>query len=166
MFPNEILSFHSRVTIKELKAFLGRVNCKMSTAKLLEHFNEIDVRKRGELRFDDFSHLFQKLLVTQNVRTESVIEFSFCSTALLSPQTLQECYNCFEDFPYSKDNETVQLQSFQSFLIKDQNDPLGKEDRMVSTFLRDFVQDPLRDVQEPYLTIPEVFFMPRAKKTT
>lgn len=55
------------VTIKELKAFLGRVNCKMSTAKLLEHFNEIDVRKRGELRFDDFSHLFQKLLVTQNV---------------------------------------------------------------------------------------------------
>ncbi|XP_037042281.1 1-phosphatidylinositol 4,5-bisphosphate phosphodiesterase gamma-1 [Bradysia coprophila] len=123
------------VTIKELKAFLGRVNCKMSTAKLLEHFNEIDVRKRGELRFDDFSHLFQKLLVTQN--------------------TLQECYNCFEGFPYSKDNETVQLQSFQTFLVKDQNDPLGKDDRMVSTFLRDFVQDPLRDVQEPYLTIPE-----------
>lgn len=57
------------VTIKELKSFLGRVNCKMSTAKLLEHFNEIDVRKRGELRFDDFSHLFQKLLVTQNVMT-------------------------------------------------------------------------------------------------
>ncbi|KAJ6646988.1 1-phosphatidylinositol 4,5-bisphosphate phosphodiesterase gamma-1 [Pseudolycoriella hygida] len=123
------------VTIKELKSFLGRVNCRMNTAKLLEHFNEIDVRKRGELRFDDFSHLFQKLLVTQN--------------------TIQECYSCFEGFPYSKDNETVQLQNFQSFLTKDQDDPLGKDDRVVATFLRDFVQDPLRDVQEPYLTIPE-----------
>lgn len=71
-------------------------------------------------------------------------------------QTIQECYNCFEGFPYSKDNETVQLQDFQSFLTSDQDDPLGKDDRAVSTFLRDFVQDPLRDVQEPYLTIPEV----------
>lgn len=71
-------------------------------------------------------------------------------------QTIQECYNCFEGFPYSKDNETVQLQNFQQFLINDQNDPLGKDDRVVSNFLRDFVQDPLRDVQEPYLTIPEV----------
>lgn len=34
----------------------------MNTAKLLEHFNEIDVRKRGELRFDDFSRLYMKLL--------------------------------------------------------------------------------------------------------
>lgn len=64
---NNFFLFVCRVTIKELKSFLGRVNCKMNTAKLLEHFNEIDVRKRGELRFDDFSHLFQKLLVTQNV---------------------------------------------------------------------------------------------------
>lgn len=71
-------------------------------------------------------------------------------------QTIQECYSCFEGFPYSKDGETVQLQNFQSFLTNDQDDPLGKDDRVVSNFLRDFVQDPLRDVQEPYLTIPEV----------
>lgn len=131
----------------------------MSTAKLLEHFNEIDVRKRGELRFDDFSHLFQKLLVTQNVTNNCIqcIRKVFNYSPLLSHlQTIQECYSCFDGFPYSKDNETVQLQNFQSFLINDQNDQNGKDDRVVSTFLRDFVQDPLRDVQEPYLTIPEV----------
>lgn len=50
--------------MKELKSFLSRVNCKMGTANLLEHFNEIDVRQRGELRFDDFLRLYQKLLVT------------------------------------------------------------------------------------------------------
>lgn len=52
-----------RITLKELKSFLSRVNCKISTQKLLEHFNEIDVRSLGELRFDDFSRLYQKLLV-------------------------------------------------------------------------------------------------------
>lgn len=53
--------------MKELKSFLSRVNCKISTQKLLEHFNEIDVRSRGELRFDDFSRLYQKLLVLSAV---------------------------------------------------------------------------------------------------
>lgn len=53
--------------MKELKSFLSRVNCKMGTAKLLEHFNDIDIRQRGELRFDDFLRLYQKLLVTPMV---------------------------------------------------------------------------------------------------
>lgn len=50
----------------------------------------------------------------------------------------------------------MQIQNFQLFLTNDQDDPTGRDDKVVSTFLRDFVQDPLRDVQEPYLTIPEV----------
>lgn len=53
--------------MKELKSFLSRVNCKIATAKLLEHFNEVDVRQRGELRFDDFLRLYQKLLVANTV---------------------------------------------------------------------------------------------------
>lgn len=39
----------------------------MNTAKLSEHFNEIDNRRRGELTFDDFSKLYKKLLFTPNV---------------------------------------------------------------------------------------------------
>lgn len=54
--------------MKELKSFLSRVNCKIATAKLLEHFNEVDVRQRGELRFDDFLRLYQKLLVSNTVK--------------------------------------------------------------------------------------------------
>lgn len=54
--------------MKELKSFLSRVNCKMGTAKLLDHFNYIDIRQRGELRFDDFLRLYQRLLVAPTVR--------------------------------------------------------------------------------------------------
>lgn len=39
----------------------------MNTAKLLEYFEDIDTRGRGELRFDDFSRLYQKLLITPTV---------------------------------------------------------------------------------------------------
>lgn len=53
----------------------------MSTAKLLEHFNEIDKNNRGELRFDDFSNLFQKLLVTQNVTIEFFLVAKFVISA-------------------------------------------------------------------------------------
>lgn len=63
------------VTMKELKSFLSRVNCKMGTAKLLEHFNVIDVRQRGELRFDDFLRLYQKLLVTPTVSIYQLINY-------------------------------------------------------------------------------------------
>lgn len=62
---NSLLTGYSfnfyRITIKELKSFLSRVNCKITTQKLLEYFNEIDVKSRGELRFDDFARLYQKL---------------------------------------------------------------------------------------------------------
>lgn len=57
----------ARITMKELKSFLSRVNCKIATAILLEQFNEVDVRQRGELRFDDFLRLYQKLLVANTV---------------------------------------------------------------------------------------------------
>lgn len=53
--------------MKELKSFLSRVNYKISTQKLLDHFNEIDVKSRGELRFDDFSRLYQRLLMQGTV---------------------------------------------------------------------------------------------------
>lgn len=62
--------------MKELKSFLSRVNCKITTQKLLEHFNEIDVRNRGELRFDDFARLYQKLLLLSAVRIHLLIKFT------------------------------------------------------------------------------------------
>lgn len=65
-----------RITIKEFKSFLSRVNCKITTQKLLEYFNEIDVKSRGELRFDDFARLYQKLF--QQTRVSFNVRKSCC----------------------------------------------------------------------------------------
>lgn len=56
-----------RVTLKDVKAFLPRVNCKIATNKLREVFQEVDTKNRTELGFDDFVTLYHKLMFDTNV---------------------------------------------------------------------------------------------------
>lgn len=56
-----------RVNLKDLKSFLPRINYKIRTSKLGEVFNEVDTKRRAEIGFDDFTLLYQKLLVEENV---------------------------------------------------------------------------------------------------
>lgn len=58
-------------------------------------------------------------------------------------------------YAYSENGRQVSLQEFQSFLVSEQKDEMANDERKVSVFIRDFLKDPQRDVQEPYFTIPE-----------
>jgi hypothetical protein len=55
------------VNLKDIKTFLPRVNCKMSTNKLREHFQEVDTRKTNELAFDEFSILYNRIMFDEQV---------------------------------------------------------------------------------------------------
>ncbi|XP_011187776.2 1-phosphatidylinositol 4,5-bisphosphate phosphodiesterase gamma-1 [Zeugodacus cucurbitae] len=125
-----------QVTVKDFKSFLASISCKMTTSKLMECFSEDDARRKNDLRFDDFSRLYRKFLMPNNF-----LEEMFYST----PGT----------FAYSKDGETVTLREFQTFLMQEQHEIMGRDDASVSNFIRDFLQDVERDVQEPYFTISE-----------
>ncbi|XP_053689407.1 1-phosphatidylinositol 4,5-bisphosphate phosphodiesterase gamma-1 isoform X2 [Sabethes cyaneus] len=118
------------VSLKEVKSFLPKVNCKITTAKLNEIFNEVDTRRRIELGFDDFVRLYQKLMTAPN----SIHEY-------------------IESNMLHSQNEIVTLQEFQNFLNEVQNESLIAE--AVSNVIREYVQDPVRDVQEPYMKIQE-----------
>lgn len=76
-----ILRHFSRITLKEVKAFLPKINCKISTSKLRDIFQEVDANKRGEISFDDFSTLYHKLIFDENVSV-SVIGSSIHTTNL------------------------------------------------------------------------------------
>lgn len=73
--------FFCRITLKDLKAFLPRVNCKISTNKLRELFQEVDVWKRNELGFDDFAQLYHKLMfddsVSKTLNSLSLYEYMY-----------------------------------------------------------------------------------------
>ncbi|XP_043670796.1 1-phosphatidylinositol 4,5-bisphosphate phosphodiesterase gamma-1 [Vespula pensylvanica] len=120
------------VTLKDVKAFLPRVNCKIATNRLRELFQEVDTRSRNELGFDDFVILYHKLMFDQN----NLADWN----KLLN---------------YSKSGQTITLQEFQNFLITEQQDALGNNDIEASRFIRDYLQDPQRDIQEPYFTFSE-----------
>lgn len=62
----------TRVTLKDMKAFLPRVNCKIATNRLRELFQEVDTKSRNELGFDDFVALYHKLMLDQNVSVLSL----------------------------------------------------------------------------------------------
>ncbi|XP_044272158.1 1-phosphatidylinositol 4,5-bisphosphate phosphodiesterase gamma-1 isoform X2 [Tribolium madens] len=121
------------INIKDLKAFLPRINYKIPTNKLRELFNEVDTRKRAEIGFDDFAVLYQKIIFDESNGAEI-----FDKLAL-----------------YSSNLKSVSLQEVQSFLSKEQNDDLSNDDRAVSRFICDFLKDPQREVQEPHFTISE-----------
>ncbi|KAJ8974220.1 hypothetical protein NQ317_018143 [Molorchus minor] len=121
------------VNLKDMKSFLPRINYKIPTIKLREVFNEVDTRRRTEIGFDDFAALYQKLLFDENEASELFDKIS----------------------QYSSNSKTVTLQELQCFLQREQNDPLGNDDRAVSEFICDFLKDPHREIQEPYFTIAE-----------
>ncbi|XP_034945841.1 1-phosphatidylinositol 4,5-bisphosphate phosphodiesterase gamma-1 [Chelonus insularis] len=117
------------VSLKEIKTFMPRASCKISTNKLREVFQEVDTRGRTELGFDDFVTLYHKLLVD---------------------------YTTFPDWKkllnYSSSGKMFTVQDFQNFLIKEQHDSLGNNPHEVSRFMTEYLQDPQRDVQNPYFT--------------
>ncbi|XP_017962676.1 1-phosphatidylinositol 4,5-bisphosphate phosphodiesterase gamma-1 isoform X2 [Drosophila navojoa] len=122
----------AQVTIKDFKTFLSSVSCKMSTSKFMECFTD-DIRRKHDLKFDDFSRLYQKLLLPVSYAT------IFGGTELT----------------YSEDKKVVRPMEFKRFLETEQHDYSASELNSISSFMRDFVQDVERDVQEPYLTISE-----------
>ncbi|XP_023319124.1 1-phosphatidylinositol 4,5-bisphosphate phosphodiesterase gamma-1 isoform X2 [Trichogramma pretiosum] len=124
------------ISLKDMKAFLPRVNYKIPTNRLRELFQEVDIRHRGEIGFDDFVKLYHKLIFD----------------------------NCILEVDYSKllqytiknsDVRIIPLQRFQKFLKEQQNDPLSLSEDYVSDFMRKYLDDVHRDVQEPYFTFEE-----------
>lgn len=61
-----------RISLKEVKAFLPRLNLKMPNAKLRDLFNEVDAKGRMEIGYDDFTILYNKILLDEVVSFELV----------------------------------------------------------------------------------------------
>lgn len=130
-----IQNSHDRIAQKDLKSFLAKLNCKISTAKLMEIFAEVDAKKKNEIGFDSFTRLYEKLMVT--------------------PHAIHEIFGG-RRFP-SSDHQLITLKEFQEFLIDEQQETQQATNlETVATLIKDFLQDVQRDVHEPYLTISEV----------
>uniref|UniRef100_T1IHK2 1-phosphatidylinositol 4,5-bisphosphate phosphodiesterase gamma n=1 Tax=Strigamia maritima TaxID=126957 RepID=T1IHK2_STRMM len=118
------------LTLKDLKAFFPRVHYKISNSRLKELYQEVDSKRKGEIGFEAFAAIYHILMQEHQLFEEN-----------------------FET--YSKTKSMVTVQEFQKFLIHEQKDLVGNDERMVSKFMREYLQDPIRDAQEPYFTMNE-----------
>lgn len=132
------------ITLKEVKGFLPKINCKISTNKLRDIFQEVDTNRRGEIGFDDFANLYQKIIFDEN-----------------------NVHDIFDKYSlYCKNGATITLREFQSFLRIEQHDRLGDDEVKASQFIKDYLRDPQRDIYEPYFTLHEFIEMLFSKQNT
>lgn len=117
------------MTLKDLKAFLPKINCKLTTNKLKDHFLNVDTRRVGEIGYEGFAKFYYNLVFDEKL-------------------FIDEFKN------YSTDKKRITLPEFSSFLSQEQKDQLAEDERSVNTFLKEYLKDPQRDV-EPHLKISE-----------
>lgn len=86
-----------RVSIKVLKPFLSKVNCKLSNSRLKDHFQAVDDNNMGELDFFAFRQFYRRL---------------------------QQDFRLLEDTlrPYSRDKKNICTKQLIQFWLKEQNE--------------------------------------------
>ena len=118
------------IGLTELKKFCAKVNCKVSNGVLREKFAKYDTLNTGEIGFDDFCNILQELLLgNKNIFKETFGRF--CGS----------------------DGKRVSLQEYTRFLQEEQNEVISASE--AAERMRNFLQDPARDVKEPYFTLSE-----------
>ncbi|XP_076449870.1 1-phosphatidylinositol 4,5-bisphosphate phosphodiesterase gamma-1-like [Babylonia areolata] len=120
------------VTLKNLKAWLPRINFKMSTSKLRERYQEIDTEGRGGIVFPQFAVLYHQLIHTQSVVTDY-----------------------FDRFFDQRGVRRMTLERFQQFLLDEQKDVDATDLGYVKKEMTMFLDDPLRAVGGVYFTDKE-----------
>ncbi|CAB0003270.1 unnamed protein product [Nesidiocoris tenuis] len=120
------------VSLKDVKAFLPRINCKILTSKLREYFNEVDHHSRGELAFDDFASLYHKIMYDETTFKEMLDKYSVFT---------------------ENSGRIVSVRDLTRFLVHEQSEMVDNKE--VSKHMREYLEDAQRNVQEPYFTSVE-----------
>lgn len=126
----ERLTGRSLIQFKDVKnIFQPRANMKILSNKLKEAFQDIDSGNCGELGFDQFAQLYHKLIFVQEITVD-----------------LSE---------YFPDQQKVELQRFQDFLVCEQSETIGNDTQAVVELMTSFLTDSSRQTKDPYFTVLE-----------
>ncbi|KAK8405210.1 hypothetical protein O3P69_001643 [Scylla paramamosain] len=119
----------NKITMRDVKNFLPKIHYRTTNPRLRLLFDSVDDQRRGEIGFDQFLELIKK--ITWEEQEDSELW-----------ELLKEC---------SMDGRHVSLLEFQHFLVDKQHE----EEHNAGSIIKDFVQDPQRNVEEPYFYVEE-----------
>ncbi|XP_055891169.1 1-phosphatidylinositol 4,5-bisphosphate phosphodiesterase gamma-1-like isoform X2 [Biomphalaria glabrata] len=121
------------LTLKNLKAWLPRINFKMPTNRLRERFQEFDTESKGEINFEQFSALYNKL-----IHVTSIIDDNFSKY-----------------FEVYGEDKRMRAESFQLFLLEEQKETKANDLSYVKELMLGFLEDPVRAARGTYFTQQE-----------
>ncbi|KAH0619519.1 hypothetical protein JD844_000203 [Phrynosoma platyrhinos] len=138
------------ISLRELKTVLPSVNFKVSSVKFLkDRFAEIKAVKE-ELSFEQFHLFYKKIMFEQQ---KSILDdFKKDSTMFLLGNT---------DRP---DASAVHLHDFQRFLLHEQQETWAQDLNKVRERMSRFIDDTMRETDEPFLYVDEVRYCFLLKK--
>ncbi|KAK6178523.1 hypothetical protein SNE40_013298 [Patella caerulea] len=117
------------VTLKNLKAWLPRINYKTSTGKLREKFQEVDTASKGEVVFEQFATLYHKLVHVTSIITDNNDKY----------------------FDQVGDEKQMSVDKFKFFLMEEQKE-INVNISDVKKRMMDFLDDTVRAAGGLYFT--------------
>ncbi|XP_064611128.1 1-phosphatidylinositol 4,5-bisphosphate phosphodiesterase gamma-1-like isoform X2 [Liolophura sinensis] len=121
------------ITLKDAKAWMPRLNLKISNSQLRLRFQEVDSGGKGEIEFSEFSKLYAKLVY--------------------APSVMIDYFALFID--QAHDVMKIKFEKFQHFLAQEQKDSNATDVNYVKNIINDFLEDALRAARGLYFTDEE-----------
>ncbi|XP_053401760.1 1-phosphatidylinositol 4,5-bisphosphate phosphodiesterase gamma-1-like isoform X4 [Mercenaria mercenaria] len=122
-----------KLALKTLKSWTTRINCKISTNRLREKFQSVDLNRKGEITLDEFIKLYHYLIHVPNV----IIDEYFSTY-------MKKLHN----------DRVVSVEKLHQFITQEQKENLSQNE--VKDMMKSFLADPGREIQNRlFFTEPE-----------
>eukprot|EP00105_Crassostrea_gigas_P024834 XP_011445225.1 PREDICTED: 1-phosphatidylinositol 4,5-bisphosphate phosphodiesterase gamma-1 isoform X4 [Crassostrea gigas] len=117
------------VTLKNVKAWMPRINYKTTTNKLREKFQEVS-KNDDQLSYEGFASLFHKLVHVPEIITNYVVDY------------------CGEN----SGERIIMPEEFKKFLLEEQKEKVAENMGNVKNLMVKFLEDPMRHRGNVYFT--------------
>ncbi|KAM7125740.1 1-phosphatidylinositol 4,5-bisphosphate phosphodiesterase gamma-1 isoform 1-T3 [Molossus nigricans] len=127
-----------RISAKDLKNMLSQVNYRVPNMRFLrERLTDLEQRS-SDITYGQFAQLYRSLMYS----AQKTMDLPFLeASALRAGERPELC--------------RVSLPEFQQFLLEFQGELWAVDRLQVQEFMLDFLQDPLREIEEPYFFLDE-----------
>ncbi|XP_045688774.1 1-phosphatidylinositol 4,5-bisphosphate phosphodiesterase gamma-1 isoform X2 [Phyllostomus hastatus] len=127
-----------RISAKDLKNMLSQVNYRVPNMRFLrERLTDLEQRS-SDITYGQFAQLYRSLMYS----AQKTMDLPFLeASALRAGERPELC--------------RVSLPEFQQFLLEYQRELWAVDRFQVQEFMLDFLQDPLREIEEPYFSLDE-----------
>lgn len=136
-----------RISYKDLKNTLSQVNYKVPSVKFIKEKVQESEGRNGDVSYSQFAQLYHNLMFEAHKN----IQIPFLQKFIGIPD---------------RENKNISLEDFQQFLLTYQEEHWAVDNNKVQEFMFGYLNDPLREVGQPYFEVDEFLTYLFSKENT